>query len=223
MRSLRAPLANVLWYIIWLVLVIACQRWEQLCISQTGLHTFMAASFLLVSILVLLIMSGRYHHEQKFFITFEDTWRNGVNSFFNIILLAILVLGCFMVLVSYLKTKSFFPSLTNPTDYLAYGQAAFWFDLLTSSLIIAIEQQYVCVGFFFNYFFLKNNLMSALGGIFLSGLVFGLLNMENLHFINLFVYCAIGWLLATVYLATQNFSLNLMLGVFVALMKVILI
>ena len=79
MRSLRAPLANVLWYIIWLVLVIACQRWEQLCISQTGLHTFMAASFLLVSILVLLIMSGRY--QQKFFITFEDTWRNGVNSF----------------------------------------------------------------------------------------------------------------------------------------------
>ncbi|RHW51979.1 hypothetical protein DS831_01215 [Bombilactobacillus bombi] len=223
MQALKSPSIRGIWYIIWLALVIFSQKLEQLCLGNKGLNPLMAVIFVVLSGLILFFMWARYQHEQQCFNSPTNSLHQGITEFFGLIAFAIIAIGLFMMLISYLKAMGRFPYLINRADYLDRGSIAFWFDLLATSLVIAIEQQFVTTGFFFNYFLRRNSLGSALAGIFLSGLIYGLLNLEVLHWINFFIYMAIGWMLATIYLSTQNFRICVMMAVFIAILKVILI
>ncbi|UQS84206.1 CPBP family glutamic-type intramembrane protease [Bombilactobacillus thymidiniphilus] len=168
-------------------------------------------------------MVKRYRHENSAFIDEKQSLWRGIGEYFSLILFTILVVGIFLTVISYLKAHGRFPYLVGDTDYLDRGKVAFWFDLVASGLIISVEQQFVTTGFLFNYFWRKPKLSSTILGIISSGLIFGLLNMEIAHLINFFIYFIIGCLLATIYLATHNFKISIMLGVFIALLRVILI
>ncbi|NVY96361.1 hypothetical protein HU830_04130 [Lactobacillus sp. DCY120] len=223
MRTLRSPKINMTWYLIWLGLVFISQRWEQACLRASSLHSWKTACFLIFAALISWFMFSRYQREQGHFEQLDRGWSLGVTQFFGVVFGTIFVLGLFMIMISYLKAQGHFTGLVNRTDYSEVVNSKLFFDLLATGIIIGMQQQFVSIGFFFNYFFLNNSLGQALGGIFFSGLIFGLLNIENFHLISFFSYCTIGWLLATVYLATQNFHLSLTLGIFVSLLKVILI
>lgn len=223
MNVLKSPTLRGTWYVIWLIMVVISQHLEQLSIGNKSIRWTYAVLFLIVSALFLLMMVGRYRHEQ---LSFEGSAPNlfeGLGLFFGFVTFIALIIGIFLFLISYLKAQGRLPSLKVSSDYLDRGLLVFWFDLLASAFIVAVEQQFVVTGFFFNYFFRENTLTSALLGIIISGILYGLLNMEVFHFINFFIYCAIGCLLAVVYLATQNFQISLLLGIFVAILRVILI
>ncbi|MBA1434225.1 CPBP family glutamic-type intramembrane protease [Bombilactobacillus bombi] len=223
MQALKTPSIRLTWYAIWLILVVFSQKLEQLCLSNKGLHPVAVVFFLAFSLATLFLMLLRYRHEQRYFVKLHTGLLEGITEFFGLIIFATITIGVFMLLVSYLKAMGHFPSLINRSDYLERGSAAFWFDLLASAFIIAIEQQFVTVGFFFNYFMRRNSLGGAFLGVFLSGLIFGALNFEVWHWINFFIYVSIGWMLATVYLSTQNLRVCMLIAIFIALLKVILI
>ena len=223
MQALKSPMIRSIWYIIWLILVIISQQMEQFCLNAKGLDSVRVVFFLIIAILTLLFMLQRYQHEQHYFKTVNTSLSQGLTEFFGLVVFILVAIGCFMIIISYLKARGYFPHLVNRTDYLDRGSLAFWFDLLASSLLISLEQQFVTIGFFFNYFFRRNSLIGALVAILISGLIFGALNMESWHLINFFIYTAIGLMLATIYLATQNLQICMFMSVFVAIMKVILI
>lgn len=210
-------------YLLWVVFTIISEKFEQLCIGPKGLRFFAVFIFILISIFVLYTMFHRFQHEERMFADSEQNLVASVTSHFGIVMFAVLAIGAFMLLISYFKAKGGFPTLVTRVDYANRGALAFWFDLIATAGVISVEQQFVSTGYFFNYFWSRSNGWNTLMGILISGLIFGLLNLDSFHLVNYFIYCAIGWVIATVYLATQNFKISLMLGVFVGILKVILI
>ncbi|UQS81915.1 hypothetical protein MOO45_06915 [Bombilactobacillus folatiphilus] len=223
MNALKSPTLSRIWYAIWIIMVVISQQLLKMSYSVKQINWSYASLFLISAVLFLVAMVARYRYESQIFTPQNPTFLEGVGNFFGLVAFTVVAIGLFLLIISGLKAKGRFPSLQVKTDYLARGTVVFWFELLASALLVAVEQQFVTTGFFFNYFWRRNNLTSALLGILVSGILYGILNMETFNFINFFIYGAVGCLLAIVYLATQNFRISVVLGIFVAILRVILI
>ena len=132
MQALKSPMIRSVWYIIWLVLVIVSQQMEQLCLNAKGLDSVRVVFFLIIAILTLSFMFLRYQHEQHYFQTVGTSLSQGLTEFFGLVVCILIAIGCFMIIISYLKARGYFPHLVNRTDYLDRGSLAFWFDFWSS-------------------------------------------------------------------------------------------
>jgi membrane protease YdiL (CAAX protease family) len=82
-------------------------------------------------------------------------------------------------------------------------------------------QTYLTVGFFFNYWFRDSDLVNAVMGIIVSGILFMLLHWQ-LSVPLLIINALLGMLLAWTYLYTQNLAITIFLAIINGLLQVVL-
>lgn len=88
-------------------------------------------------------------------------------------------------------------------------QLPFW-NMIYGVAIAPVFEEYLFRGFFFNFFFSKNSLISNVLGVIVSGLIFGFLHTMSLSVTTLF-YASLGWVLAGAYLYFKDIRYSIAL------------
>jgi len=172
MRVGESPGTDLVRYIIWIVFSIGTLMLKNNAASQKGLDMPIVIAFFAVGIVTLFLMIRKYAREEKSFSDTADGFAYSLVSNIGLVSLMIIMVCLMRIMVSYLQVTGKLPSFQN-NDVSSPDQKVFAFNMIANVFIIAIQQQLVQTGFFFNYFFRKSSAYSAVMGILLSGVVAG--------------------------------------------------
>ncbi|ANZ67302.1 hypothetical protein AYR63_09205 [Secundilactobacillus paracollinoides] len=114
------------------------------------------------------------------------------------------------VLWSQLIVHHILPMPTNQSEVNAQAlQLPFWNNFY-SVVAAPVFEEFIFRGFFFNFFFAKNNRWSVFFGILISGCIFGFLHTLSFSVTTLF-YSGLGWILAGCYLHFKDIRYDMAL------------
>lgn len=88
-------------------------------------------------------------------------------------------------------------------------QLPFWNNFY-SIVAAPVFEEFIFRGFFFNFFFAKNNRRNIVLGILISGFIFGFLHTFSFSVTTLF-YSGLGWILASCYLYFKDIRYDMAL------------
>lgn len=103
--------------------------------------------------------------------------------------------------------------LNSPANQTALNgqilQLPFW-NLAYAILLAPFVEEMIFRGIFLNYFFRENSRVMNFLGVFMSGLIFGMMHVMSFSF-TLLMYSALGWVLAYTYLKFRDLRYNVTL------------
>lgn len=202
MRVGESPGTDFVRYLIWIAFSIVTLMLKNNSASQKGLDTPIVIAFFVVGIVTLFLMIRKYIREEKSFADTAEGFVYSLVSNIGLVSLMIIMVCLLRIMVSYLQVTGKLPTFKN-NDVASSEQSVFVFNMVANVFIIAIQQQLVQTGFFFNYFFRKSSAYSAVMGILLSGVVAGLISLPG-SIIQFFMMMALGWCYALTYLYTKD-------------------
>ncbi len=114
------------------------------------------------------------------------------------------------VLWSQLIVHHILPMPTNQSEVDSQAlQLPFWNNFY-SIVAAPVFEEFIFRGFFFNFFFAKNNRRNIVLGILISGFIFGFLHTLSFSVTTLF-YSGLGWILASCYLYFKDIRYDMAL------------
>ncbi|WP_119325725.1 CPBP family glutamic-type intramembrane protease [Companilactobacillus musae] len=221
MRVGESPGTDFVRYIIWIVFSIATLMLKNNSANKKGLDTLMVVAFFVVGLITLFLMIRKYIREERSFSDTAEGFVYSLVSNIGLVSLMIILVCLLRIMVSYLQVTGKLPSFQND-DILSSDQNVFVFNMIANVFIIAIQQQLVQTGFFFNYFFRKSSAYSAIMGILLSGVVAGLISLPG-SVIQFLMMMALGWCYALTYLYTKDEKMAIFVAMISAAVGTIII
>ncbi|MBP2057350.1 membrane protease YdiL (CAAX protease family) [Lactobacillus colini] len=203
-------------YLFLYLIVIACKTWG---LWGKKLHIAGEVFFILISLGVLYFYIRQYNHEQRYF---EQRFSLPLLADYGFTIgMSILVIVSRFI-VSYLQAQG---HLATAYFQLTYAESdskpLFWFLIFCIGLLLPVLQIFLSTGFFFNYYFRSQDLVSAIAGIIFSGIFFGVLNFQ--FSISLLVINSLsGMLFAWAYMYTQTIAMPIYLAVLNGMFMVVL-
>lgn len=162
----------------------------------------------------------QFNHEEQFFVR-PQQW--SLLTSFTVAVGAVILITAARILIAYLTMKQRLPESYLHKFYLQHESARlFWLLMAADGVIMPVMQTYLTIGFFFNYWFRDSNLVNAVMGIIVSGLLFMLLHWQ-LSVPLLIMNACLGMLLAWAYLYTQNLAVPMFLAIINGLLQVVLL
>ncbi|WP_265486845.1 type II CAAX prenyl endopeptidase Rce1 family protein [Lactobacillus sp. PV012] len=216
-QSKQGNLVRYCVYLIIYLLVILCKTWA---ICKNKFHIIGAIFFIIFGLFGLWFYIRRYNREQEFF---EDRVSISLLADFGFSAgVSVIVIGL-RFLTSYWQARHRFPMTYVQTMFSNQESTIlFWFLILAFGVILPILQVYLSVGFFFNYYFRTQDIVSSVFGIMASGIFFAILNGQ--YSLSLFVINSLcGMLIAWSYLYTQNIFTPIYLAILNGIFMILLI
>jgi hypothetical protein len=221
MRVGESPGTDFVRYIIWIVFSIVTLMLKNNAANAKGLNVPIVIAFFAVGLVTLFLMIRKYVREEKSFSDTADGFAYSLVSNIGLVSLMIIMTCLMRIMISYLQVSGKLPSFAND-DIASSEQSVFVFDMVANVFIVAIQQQLVQTGFFFNYFFRKSSAYSAIMGILLSGLVAGAISLPG-SLIQFLMMTALGWCYALTYLYTKDEKMAIFVAMISAAVGTILI
>ncbi|WP_334331783.1 MULTISPECIES: CPBP family glutamic-type intramembrane protease [unclassified Companilactobacillus] len=221
MRVGESPGTDFVRYLIWIVFSIVTLMLKNHAANKNGLNVFIVILFFIVGIVTLFLMIRKYVREEDSFSDTADGFAYSLVSNIGFISLMIIIAGALRILVSYLQISGRLPKFVND-DVASADQNVFIFNMIANVFVIAIQQQLVQTGFFFNYFFRDSSAYSAIMGIILSGVIAGLISLPG-SLLQFFMMMALGWCYALTYLYTKDEKMAIFVGMVSAIVGTIII
>lgn len=193
---------------------------KELTVMGNKVHPIWETIFFIVSLLTLLFFIRRFNREERYFTKEPHLSLLGDYSF--IFGLTILVIASH-VFLAYLQARGRFPMFTYQAAYAKKDSTPmFWFLVASVGVVLPVLQQFLTVGFFFNYLFRHDDLIVGLVGVIFSGIFYGLLNFQpslSLFFINVLYGMAFAWS----YLYSQSLWVPIYLSILSGIFSVLFI
>lgn len=221
MRVGESPGTDFVRYLIWIVFAIATLMLKNNAATQKGLDLPMVIAFFAVGLITLFLMIRKYVREEKSFSDTADGFVYSLVSNIGLVSLMIIMVCLLRIMVSYLQVTGKLPSFQND-DITSSDQNVFVFNMVANVFVIAIQQQLVQTGFFFNYFFRKSSAYSAIMGILLSGVIAGLISLPG-SILQFLMMMALGWCYALTYLYTKDEKMAIFVAMISAAVGTIII
>lgn len=221
MRVGESPRIDLVRYFIWIIFSIITLSLKNIAATNKGLNIILAIIFFAVGIVFTFLMTRRYIRERRSFSDNPRGFMSSLVSNIGLVTLMIILVCALRLMISYLQVTGKLPSFKND-DVASSDQKVFMFNIIANIFIIAVQQQLVQTGFFFNYFFRKSSSGNAIVGIVLSGVVGGLISLPG-SLLQFFMMMALGWCYALIYLYTQDEKMAMLVGFVSAIVGTILI
>lgn len=219
MNSPRSGKGNLIRYSIYLICFLALVFFEASLTKMKSLGMIHIILFGILGVMVLLFYIYRFNREQRFF---EKSFSLPLLGDFSFIALMTIGITAGRILISYLQNFGHLPTYGFQNAYAKLESSnLFWFAIISIGILIPILQQYLSIGFFFNYLFRDNNRASGIIGIFMSGLIFAVLNFQFSPLL-LIINIVIGMVFAWSYLYTQTIWVPIYLAVLNGVLFVIM-
>ncbi|KRK76904.1 hypothetical protein FC67_GL000455 [Companilactobacillus alimentarius DSM 20249] len=177
--------------------------------------------FFIIGLVTLFLMIRKYVREEKSFSDTADGFAYSLVSNIGFISLMIIMACLLRIMVSYLQVTGKLPSFQND-DVVSSDQKVFVFNMVANVFVIAVQQQLVQTGFFFNYFFRESSAYSAVMGIIFSGIIAGLISLPG-SFLQFLMMMALGWCYALTYLYTKDEKMAIFVAMISAAIGTIII
>lgn len=178
--------------------------------SHPAVASRLIGIMLIYSALLIAFLSWRYwqqlkknnpRHIGKTPFTSKRTWQ---------------LVGLFVLMLAIQATWSILIStkvLNAPANQTALDsqiiQLPFW-NLAYAVLLAPFVEETIFRGIFLNYFFRENSRVMNFLGVFISGLIFGMMHVMSFS-ITLLMYSALGWVLGYTYLKFRDIRYNITL------------
>ncbi|APX71252.1 CAAX protease family protein [Companilactobacillus allii] len=221
MRVGESPRIDLVRYLIWIIFSVITLSLKNITATDKGLNIILMIIFFAVGIVFTFLMTRRYLRERRSFSDNPTGFMSSLISNIGLVTLMIILVCALRLMVSYLQVTGKLPSFQND-DVASSDQKVFIFNMIANIFIIAIQQQLVQTGFFFNYFFRKSTAGNAVIGIVLSGVIGGLISLPG-SLLQFFMMMALGWCYALTYLYTQDEKMAMLVGLISAIVGTILI
>lgn len=221
MRVGESPGTDFVRYLIWIVFSIVTLILKNHAASQKGLSVPIVIIFFIIGLVTLLLMIRKYVREEKSFSDTADGFAYSLVSNIGFISLMIIMACLLRIMVSYLQVTGKLPSFQND-DVVSSDQKVFVFNMVANVFVIAVQQQLVQTGFFFNYFFRESSAYSAVMGIIFSGIIAGLISLPG-SFLQFLMMMALGWCYALTYLYTKDEKMAIFVAMISAAIGTIII
>jgi len=202
MRVGESPGTDFARYIIWIAFSIATLMLKNNSATKKGLDIPIVIAFFAVGLVTLFLMVRKYIREEKSFSDTADGFVYSLVSNIGLVSLMIIMVCLLRIMISYLQVTGKLPAFSND-DVLSSDPNVFLFNMIANIFIVAIQQQLVQTGFFFNYFFRSSTAYSAIMGIVLSGIVAGAISLPG-SVMQFLMMMALGWCYALTYLYTKD-------------------
>ncbi|GEO47755.1 CPBP family glutamic-type intramembrane protease [Companilactobacillus kimchii] len=202
MRVGESPSTDFVRYIIWIVFSIVTLMFKNAAATQKGLNIPITVIFFLIGLFTLFLMIRKYVREEKSFSDTAEGFAYSLVSNIGLVSLMIVMVCLLRIMVSYLQVTGKLPSFQND-DIASSDQKVFVFNMIANVFIVAIQQQLVQTGFFFNYFFRESSAYSAVMGIIFSGIIAGVISLPG-SILQFLMMMALGWCYALTYLYTKD-------------------
>ncbi|MFD1472673.1 type II CAAX prenyl endopeptidase Rce1 family protein [Companilactobacillus mishanensis] len=221
MRVGESPGTDFSRYLIWTAFAVITLILKNFAANANGLNTIVVAVFFIFGIITLALMIRRYLRERSSFSEPSKKFMASLVNNIGFITLMIILMTVLRMMISYLQVTGKLPQFKND-DVTSSDQKVFIFNLIANVLIIAVQQQLVSTGFFFNYFFRKSSPASAVGGIIVSGLIAGAITLPG-TWLQFFMNTVFGLCYAFTYLYTQDEKMPMFIAIIGALIGTIMI
>lgn len=211
---------NLTRYAVFLAFYLIVIGMKALCTLGNKLHTVGVIFFVLISLAVLLFYIRRFNREKRYF---EKSFSLPMLGDFSFTLgLTILIIGS-RILLAYLQAQGKIPVLSLQNFYLrAESTPIFWFLIFAVGIILPVLQQFLCNGFFFNYYFRTSNFTLGVIGIICSGIFYSVLNLQ-FSLVLLVINALYGMAFAWSYLYSQSLWIPIYLSILNGIFTVILL
>ncbi len=212
---------NLIRYGVYIVLYLLVFGLKSLSVLGSKVHLVGVIFFVLFSAVVLLFYIRRFNREKSRY--FKPAFSLSFLGDYGFILgMTILVIAS-RIFIAYLQAKGRIPLTRYQMVYAKKDSTPlFWFLIFSHGFILPVLQQFLTVGFFFNYGFRKDSLITGILGIICSGLFFSVLNFQCS--LSLFIIDAIiGMTLAWSYLYSQSLWIPMYLAILNGIFAILLI
>lgn len=215
-QSSRGNFVRYVVYLFLYALVIACKSWA---LWNKKLHLAGAIFFIIISLFVLYFYILRYNREQRYF---EKRFSMPLLGDYGFTIGMSLFVIVSRFVISYLQAQGKLPAFYFQTVYSeSESTLLFWFLLICLGILLPAMQVILSTGFFFNYYFRGQDLVSAIFGIVCSGIFFGILNFQ-FPLALVVVNSIYGMLFAWSYMYTQTIAMPMYLAMLNGLFMVVL-
>ena len=210
---------NLTRYIVYLVLYLIVIGVKKLALLNDHVNKIGYFFFLLCALFTLYFYIRQFNREQRFFEK-KPTMPLLADYGFIVGVSILVILG--RVFVSYLQAKGSVPLMSFQIIYQkAECNLLFWFLIFSTGLLLPAMQVYLTTGFFFNYGFRAQNMVSGIVGIMCSGFFYGILNFQS-SFSLLILNSLYGMRFAWSYLYSQRIMMPIYLAILNGIFMVIL-
>ena len=216
-QSKQGNLVRYCVYLIIYLLVILCRIWA---ICKNRFHIVGGIFFIIFGLFGMWFYIRRYNREQEFFeerVSISLLADFGFSAGVSVLVIAL------RFLTSYWQARHRFPMTYMQTMFSNQESTTlFWFLIIAFGIVLPILQVFLSVGFFFNYYFRTQDIVSSVFGIICSGIFFAFLNGQ--YSLSLFVINSLcGMLVAWAYLYTQNIFTPIYLAILNGIFMVLLV
>ena len=201
---------NIIRYLIYFISYLMVVGVIKLVTANSPIHIWDLILFATISLMVSLFFIYRFNREQRFFDrSFAGSWLSN----FGLIVGLTTVVTALRISVSWLQSYGRLKLYNFQIAYLHHeGVATYWFLVVAIGIVLPILQEFLITGFLFNYAFRSNTVLTAVLGIFTSGILFSLLNWQS-SLPLLLINMIFGALFAWSYLYTQTLWMPIYLAV----------
>lgn len=223
MKTVNTPKSfqgNIVRYSVYLVIYLFLYACIYQVIHIARVNWLIDIPILIFVLLGLFFYTRRYNKEQRYF---EKKTEITLASDYKLIVGATILLIAFRLLIAYFQFKKYVPFTRNQLFYLQHeNNDLFWLLIIYQGLFLSVMQQFLGIGFFFNYFFRKQTFFHAMVGILMSALFFAFLNLQFslLWFI---INFAFGYFFALFYLYSQSFLWTIYFAILNSIFWIILL
>lgn len=212
---------NLIRYGVYVALYLIVFGIKSLSVMGDTVHLVGIIFFVIISLLVLYFYIRRYNREKSRY--FQPGFSLSFLGDYGFILGMTILVIAGRIFIAYLQAKGQIPLTRYQTVYARKDSTPlFWFLIFSHGFILPALQQFLTVGFFFNYAFRKNSLVVGIVGIVCSGIFFSILNFQCS--LSLFIIDAIiGMALAWSYMYSQSLWIPMYLAILNGVFAIILI
>ncbi|MCT7875283.1 MAG: CAAX protease family protein, partial [Lactobacillus iners] len=163
MKTVNTPKSfqgNIVRYSVYLVIYLFLYACIYQVIHIARVNWLIDIPILIFVLLGLFFYTRRYNKEQRYF---EKKTEITLASDYKLIVGATILLIAFRLLIAYFQFKKYVPFTGNQLFYLQHeNNDLFWLLIIYQGLFLSIMQQFLGIGFFFNYFFRKQTFFHAM-------------------------------------------------------------
>ena len=201
---------NIIRYLIYFISYLMVAGVIKLVTANSPIHIWDLILFATISLMVSLFFIYRFNREQRFFDrSFAGSWLSN----FGLIVGLTAVVTALRISVSWLQSYGRLKLYNFQIAYLHHETTiTYWFLVVAIGIVLPILQEFLITGFLFNYAFRSNTVLTAVLGIFTSGILFSLLNWQS-SLPLLLINMIFGALFAWSYLYTQTLWMPIYLAV----------
>lgn len=210
---------NLTRYVVYLVLYLIVIGVKKLTLLNANVNKIGYFFFLLFALFTLYFYIRQFNREQRFFekkvsmpLLADYSFIVGVS--------VLVILG--RIFISYLQAKGSVPLMAFQVIYQkGESNLLFWFLIFSIGILLPAMQVYLTTGFFFNYGFRAQNMVSGIVGMICSGIFFGILNFQP-SFVLFVINALYGMLFSWSYLYSQRIMMPIYLAILNGIFMVIL-